>query len=189
MPARYALCFVPENGTPLADLGRKWLGRDIHSAETQDQPVIVGVSQERVAELTKWRRLDGMHSLLNNVIFPRFEYNNKTRFSEANTTHYYLRRARMLLETHNMQPLDEATFPDVRKEILTELSRARIYGIRVQRGSTAELERTGWLTTLLPPQVGDRRPVWRLALGPFGSAEEARRVGKEVGVEGFVREI
>ena len=52
----------------------------------------------------------------------------------------------------------------------------------------AELEQAGWPTTLFPPQAGDRRPVWRLVLGPFGSAEEARRVGKDAGVEGFVRE-
>ena len=32
MPARYALSYVPENGTQLAALGRTWLGRDIHTA-------------------------------------------------------------------------------------------------------------------------------------------------------------
>lgn len=94
MPARYALCFVPENGTPLADLGRKWLGRDIHSAETQDQPVIVGLSPDRVAELTKWRRLDGMHSLLK----PPFQLNSVA------TVNSLIETARIVAQ--NLEPVE-----------------------------------------------------------------------------------
>ena len=77
MAARYAFSFVPENGTPLADLGRKWLGRDVYSSATQDQPIVLGVVPERLAELTKWRRHDGMHSLLK----PPFQLNPATNIN------------------------------------------------------------------------------------------------------------
>lgn len=74
MPARFALSYVPENGTPLAALGRTWLGRDVYSSETQDQPKIRGIAPDRLAELTKWRRSDGLHSILK----PSFHLNSST---------------------------------------------------------------------------------------------------------------
>ncbi len=33
MPARYALSYVPEKDSPLADFGRMWLGWDIFSSQ------------------------------------------------------------------------------------------------------------------------------------------------------------
>lgn len=88
MPARYALSYVPENGTPLAELGRMWLGRDIYSEETQDQPIVLGIVPDRVAELTKWRRSDGLHSLLK----PPFQLNPATSLdSLIATAHIFVR--------------------------------------------------------------------------------------------------
>lgn len=64
MPARYALSYVPEQGTPLAELGRTWLGHDIDSSVFIDQPDVPGITPERLEELTHWRRSEGMHGVL-----------------------------------------------------------------------------------------------------------------------------
>ena len=88
MPARYAISFVPENGTPLADLGRKWLGRDVYSSETQDQPIVLGLIPQRLAELTKWCRLDGMQSLLK----PPFQLNPATNINGLVETAHIMAR-------------------------------------------------------------------------------------------------
>lgn len=71
MPARYALSYVPEKGSLLADFGRTWLGRDIDSQEFFEQPVVNGISVSRLAELTHWRRSDGLHGVLK----PPFQIN------------------------------------------------------------------------------------------------------------------
>lgn len=71
MPARYALSYVPEKGSLLADFGRTWLGRDIDSSEFYEQPSIEGVTPERLSELTHWRRSDGLHGILK----PPFQIN------------------------------------------------------------------------------------------------------------------
>jgi len=94
MPARYALSYVPQDRTPLADLGRIWLGRDIHSEETQDQPTVLGIVPERLVELTKWRRLEGLHSVLK----PSFQLNPRTTIdSMINTARFFAK---------NLEPVD-----------------------------------------------------------------------------------
>lgn len=71
MPARYALSYVPEQGSPLAELGRTWLGRDIDSSFFFDQPVVPGITPDRLEKLTHWRRSEGMHGVLK----PSFQLN------------------------------------------------------------------------------------------------------------------
>lgn len=71
MPARYALSYVPEQGSPLAELGKTWLGRDIDSSEFFDQPVVPGITPERLEKLSYWRRSEGMHGVLK----PSFQLN------------------------------------------------------------------------------------------------------------------
>lgn len=71
MPARYALSYVPEKDSPLADFGKTWLGRDIFSSEFTEQPKISRIKPERLAELTHWRRSDGLHGVLK----PSFQLN------------------------------------------------------------------------------------------------------------------
>jgi len=77
MPARYALSYVPEQGSPLADFGRSWLGRDIDTAEQHEQPEIEGISKARLQELTHWRRSDGLHGVLK----PPFQLNEGSSFN------------------------------------------------------------------------------------------------------------
>ena len=88
MLARFALSYVPQDRTPLAALGRMWLGRDIHSQETQDQPVVLGILPERLAELTKWRRSDGLHSVLK----PSFQLNPAASLDSMVATAHILAR-------------------------------------------------------------------------------------------------
>lgn len=71
MPARYALSYVPEQGTPLAELGRTWLGRDIYADLFLDQPEVPDITPERLETLTHWRRSEGMHGVLK----PSFQLN------------------------------------------------------------------------------------------------------------------
>ncbi len=94
MPARYALTYVPQDRTPLAALGRMWLGRDIHSQETQDQPVVLGILPERLAELTKWRRSDELHSVLK----PSFQLNPATSLDSMIATAHILAK--------NLEPVE-----------------------------------------------------------------------------------
>lgn len=77
MPARYALSYVPEQDSPLAQFGRAWLGRDIDTAEQYEQPEIEGVSKERLQKLTHWRRSDGLHGVLK----PPFQLNQGSSFN------------------------------------------------------------------------------------------------------------
>ena len=94
MPARYALSYVPPEGTSLADLGRLWLGRDIYSGEMQDQPFVSGLAPERIVELTKWRRLEGFHSVLK----PSFQ------LSAGTTIEGMISTARIL--ANNLEPVE-----------------------------------------------------------------------------------
>lgn len=91
MPARYALSYVPENGSPLADFGRTWLGRDIDSEELLEQPEVPGVTAERLKELTHWRRSDGLHGTLK----PPFQLNTVASFNGfMDTVHLFAKNLR-----------------------------------------------------------------------------------------------
>ena len=71
MPARYAISYVPMPSTLLADFGRAWLGRDINSSEAFEQSQVPGIDHQRLQELTRWRRFDGLHGVLK----PPFQIN------------------------------------------------------------------------------------------------------------------
>lgn len=61
MTARYALYYTPAPGSPLAELGAGWLGRDIATGESRPPPAIDGVD---VADVTASPRLYGFHATL-----------------------------------------------------------------------------------------------------------------------------
>lgn len=61
---RYAIYYAPAPDEPLADLGRRWLGRDPHDNVSYARPHVPGVSAERMAELTADARRYGLHATM-----------------------------------------------------------------------------------------------------------------------------
>ena len=61
MTARYALYYTPAPGSPLAELGADWLGRDVVSGEARPQPAVDGLD---IAAVTASPRLYGFHATL-----------------------------------------------------------------------------------------------------------------------------
>jgi len=61
---RCALYYAPAAGDALADLGARWLGRDVHGGGVVVQPTVDGMTQARLAELTASPRLYGFHATL-----------------------------------------------------------------------------------------------------------------------------
>lgn len=61
---RYAIYVAPSPDEPLGRLGPAWLGRDARSGATLPQPVVDGVTPERLAALTADARRYGFHATL-----------------------------------------------------------------------------------------------------------------------------
>ncbi|WP_051244260.1 DUF1045 domain-containing protein [Thalassobaculum salexigens] len=61
---RYALYVAPEPGSPLAEFGADWLGRDCATGERRVQPAVQGLSADRLAELTESARGYGFHATI-----------------------------------------------------------------------------------------------------------------------------
>lgn len=62
--ARYAIYFGPAAETALFDLGRVWLGRDVVTGRTRPQPTVPGITEDRMAALTRSPRFYGFHGTL-----------------------------------------------------------------------------------------------------------------------------
>ena len=64
MTPRYAIFFAPQSGSPLAEFGNRWLGRDPVGAEDLAQPHPPGIDPGRMVEITQspWRY--GFHATL-----------------------------------------------------------------------------------------------------------------------------
>jgi putative phosphonate metabolism protein len=61
---RYAVYYAPEPGSPLAEFGADWLGRDCASGAERPLPTVPGVPPERFAEITESARGYGFHATL-----------------------------------------------------------------------------------------------------------------------------
>lgn len=61
---RYAFYFTPCDTTVLADLGRRWIGRDERTGDAVEQPAVPGLSGEAVAAATAEARRYGFHATL-----------------------------------------------------------------------------------------------------------------------------
>lgn len=61
---RYAIYFAPEPGSPLAEFGADWLGRDCASGAERTLPAVPGVTSERLAAITESARNFGFHATL-----------------------------------------------------------------------------------------------------------------------------
>jgi len=61
---RVALYWAPTAGSPLAELGAAWLGRDITDAAVTPRAALSGFSDERLTQLTKAPRHYGLHATL-----------------------------------------------------------------------------------------------------------------------------
>lgn len=64
MAARYAIYYAPEDGTDLAALGCRWLGRDARTGAAVDEPAVPGVAPDRLHALTADPRGYGFHGTL-----------------------------------------------------------------------------------------------------------------------------
>ena len=64
MDTRYAIYFAPPPGHPLKDFADAWLGRDPDRDERVAQPVVDGLSPERLHEITAFPRRYGFHATL-----------------------------------------------------------------------------------------------------------------------------
>jgi hypothetical protein len=67
--SRYAICFAPEQGSPLEAVGCNWLGRDKNGGFTDIRTKVSGITPERLAALIKGPRSYGLHGTLK----PAFE--------------------------------------------------------------------------------------------------------------------
>ncbi len=61
---RYAIYFAPRPGTPLKRFGDAWLGRDPDADEPVPQPLVDGLTPERLHEITAFPRHYGFHATL-----------------------------------------------------------------------------------------------------------------------------
>ena len=61
---RYAIYYAPEPGSPLAEFGADWLGRDCATGAARSLPAVAGVPAERVAAITESARGYGFHATL-----------------------------------------------------------------------------------------------------------------------------
>lgn len=61
---RYAIYFAPAPGSPLAEFGADWLGRDCATGVERPQPAVPGVSPDRLAAITDSARNYGFHATL-----------------------------------------------------------------------------------------------------------------------------
>lgn len=61
---RYALYFSPDPDTELAQLGSRWLGRDIQTGKPVDHPELKGLSGSGLAAITGSPRRYGFHATL-----------------------------------------------------------------------------------------------------------------------------
>lgn len=61
---RYAIYFAPAPGSPLAEFGADWLGRDCATGVERLQPAVPGVSPDRLAAITDSARNYGFHATL-----------------------------------------------------------------------------------------------------------------------------
>jgi len=61
---RFAIYYAPDGHDPLAALGARWLGRDMVSGHSLQQPIVGGVPQDRVALITRDPRRYGFHGTL-----------------------------------------------------------------------------------------------------------------------------
>ena len=64
MTARYAIYYAPETGTPLAEFGNHWLGRNAETDTAVTQPSIDGLTAEQIQDMTSDPRLYGFHGTL-----------------------------------------------------------------------------------------------------------------------------
>lgn len=70
MDTRYAIYFAPRRGSPLKQLADAWLGRDPDRDERVPQPVIEGLTPERLHEITASPRHYGFHATLKAPFVP-----------------------------------------------------------------------------------------------------------------------
>lgn len=61
---RYAIYFAPEPGSPLAEFGADWLGRDCVTGLDRPLPTVPGVTPDRLAAITESARNYGFHATL-----------------------------------------------------------------------------------------------------------------------------
>lgn len=61
---RYAVYYAPEPGSPLAEFGADWLGRDCATGNGRPLPAVPGVAPERFAAITESARGYGFHATL-----------------------------------------------------------------------------------------------------------------------------
>lgn len=61
---RYAIYFAPQPGSPLAEFGADWLGRDCATGADRPLPTVPGISTERLAAITESARNYGFHATL-----------------------------------------------------------------------------------------------------------------------------
>ena len=61
---RWAIYYAPEPGSPLAEFGADWLGRDCATGAERPLPAVAGVPPERFAEITRSARDYGFHATL-----------------------------------------------------------------------------------------------------------------------------
>lgn len=62
--SRYAIYFAPEPGSPLAEFGADWLGRDCATGAERVQAGVPGLSPERLSAITASARNYGFHATL-----------------------------------------------------------------------------------------------------------------------------
>lgn len=71
---RYALYVAPAPGSPLAEFGAAWLGRDCATGARLAQPSVDGIAPARLSELTKSARMYGFHATIKPPFHLRADY-------------------------------------------------------------------------------------------------------------------
>jgi len=61
---RFAVYHAPPDGSALADLAGRWLGRDVRSGAPMEPPTVPGLDPARIKDLTESPRFYGFHGTL-----------------------------------------------------------------------------------------------------------------------------
>lgn len=70
MDTRYAIYFAPRPASPIRHFADAWLGRDPDRDERVPQPVVEGITPERLHEITAFPRHYGLHATLKAPFVP-----------------------------------------------------------------------------------------------------------------------
>jgi len=137
---RYALYFAPEPGSPWAEAGNSWIGRDAERGATIGQDSVPGIPSVLLSQLTSGARRYGFHATL------KAPFHLAPGFSEANleamAAAFCQAQRRIAVPAMKIKPLDDflALRPDGAEEEIGALAMRCVSYFDLLRAAPADNE-------------------------------------------------